>query len=334
MQAIEITEFGDADGLTLVERDVPGPAKGEVLIRIAAAALNRADIVQRRGFYPPPPGASDIPGLETAGTIEALGAEVDGLEVGQQVCALLTGGGYAEYCVVPQECVLPVPDGMSMIEAAAIPETFFTVWSNVFERGCLAPGDTLLVHGGSSGIGTTAIQLAKAFGARVFVTAGSEEKCAFCRELGADLAINYNDADFVREVLAATADDDEPGVDVILDMVAGDYVPRNIECLKTGGRLVFIAFQRGIETTINLLPFLKKRITLTGSGLRARSSGFKGAIAQDLHHLVWPLLEDGSIKPIVDSTYALAEAADAHRHMETSSHIGKIVLTMDSATEE
>jgi putative PIG3 family NAD(P)H quinone oxidoreductase len=276
-------------------------------------------------MYPPPEGITDIPGLEVAGTIAAAGADVLDFKEGDEVMALVAGGGYADHCIAAQECLLPIPAGMSMTEAAGVPETFFTVWSTVFNRAYLDESETLLVHGGSSGIGTTAIQLAKAFGARVFITAGSDEKCAFCTALGADAAINYNTADFVKEIARLT---DGKGVDVILDMVAGDYVPRNIASLAENGRMVMIAFMGGTSAEINLIPFLLKRISLTGAGLRARSNIFKGAIAEDLKAFVWPMFEDGRIKSIIDSTFPLAEAAEAHKRMESSAHMGKIILTV------
>lgn len=325
MEVIEIKGFGGADVLTAASRETPVPGTGEVLIKVAAAGVNRADCLQRMGMYPPPPGISDIPGLEVAGTIAAIGADVLEFKEGDGVMALVAGGGYADHCIAAQESVLPIPKGMSMTEAAGVPETFFTVWSTVFNRAYLDESETLLVHGGSSGIGTTAIQLAKAFGARVFVTAGSDEKCAFCTELGADAAINYKSADFVKEIDSLT---DGKGVDVILDMVAGDYVPRNIASLADNGRIVMIAFMGGSKAEINLIPFLLKRITLTGAGLRTRSNAFKGAIAEDLKAFVWPMFEDGRIKSIIDSTFPLADAAEAHKHMESSAHMGKIVLTV------
>lgn len=325
MEVIEIKGFGNADVLAPATRETPVPGAGEILIEVAAAGVNRADCLQRKGMYPPPPGVSDIPGLEVAGTVAAIGKDVLDIKEGDAVMALVAGGGYASHCVAAEECVLPIPAGLSMAEAAAVPETFFTVWSTVFNRAYLDESETLLVHGGSSGIGTTAIQLAKAFGARVFVTAGSDEKCAFCTELGADAAINYKSADFVKEVAGLT---DGKGVDVILDMVAGDYVPRNIACLAENGRIVIIAFMGGTSAEINLVPFLLKRISLTGAGLRARSNAFKGAIAEDLKAFVWPMFEQGKIKSIIDSTFPLAEAGEAHKRMESSAHMGKIVLTL------
>ena len=325
MEVIEIKGFGDADVLVPATRETPTPGPGEILIRVAAAGVNRADCLQRMGLYPPPPGVSDIPGLEVAGTVAAVGTEVLDFREGDDVMALVAGGGYADHCVAAQECVLAIPKGMSMTEAAGVPETFFTVWSTVFNRAYLDESETLLVHGGSSGIGTTAIQLAKAFGARVFVTAGSDEKCAFCTDLGADAAINYKSQDFVKEIDNLT---DGKGVDVVLDMVAGDYVPRNIDCLAENGRIVMIAFMGGNSAQINLIPFLLKRITLTGAGLRTRSNAFKGAIAEDLKAFVWPMFLEGKIKSIIDSTFPLNETSEAHKRMETSAHMGKIVLTV------
>lgn len=325
MQAVEISEPGGPEVLRPTERPVPRPAEGEVLLRVAAAGINRPDVMQRTGNYPPPPGAPDLPGLEVAGTVVALGGDVVGLAEGDRVCALVAGGGYAEYCVAPAPQCLPVPEGPDMTAAAAIPETFFTVWTNVFDRGGLAAGETFLVHGGSSGIGTTAIQLAKAFGARVFATAGSAEKCAACEDLGAAAAINYRDEDFVARVKALT---DDSGVDLILDMVGGDYLPRNLECLAVEGRLVQIALQRGPKVEMNLLPVMLKRLTVTGSTLRPRTVAQKGEIAAALRDKVWSLLADGSVKPIVHATFPLAEAAESHRLMESSAHIGKIVLTV------
>ena len=325
MQCVEIREPGPADNLTVTERPDPVASAGEVLIAVEAAGVNRPDVLQRLGVYPPPPGASDLPGLEVAGRIVGLGDGVTGWSEGDAVCALVSGGGYADLCTAPVETLLPWPDGFDAVQAAALPETFFTVWSNVFERGSLGHGETLLVHGGTSGIGTTAIQLAKAFGAKAFTTAGSDEKCAFCRALGADLAVNYKSDDFVAAVQEAT---DGAGVHVVLDMVGGDYVPRNLKCLAAGGRHVTIAFLSGAKTEINLAAVMLKRLVLTGSTLRARDTAFKGAIAKQLHTLVWPLLSAGSIGPVIDRTYPLAQAADAHRHMESSAHKGKIMLTL------
>jgi NADPH2:quinone reductase len=327
MTAIEITAPGGPDVLQPTTRPVPQPGPGEVLIRVVAAGVNRPDVLQRAGAYPPPPGASDLPGLEVAGEIAAIGPDVTGFSVGDQVCALTPGGGYAEYCVTPAPQVLPVPKGLSLVEAAAVPETFFTVWSNVFDRGRLAEGETLLVHGGSSGIGTTAIQLAKAFGARVFTTAGSADKCEACERLGADRAINYKTEDYGAVIKELTG---KKGVDVVLDMVGGDYVQRDIDIMAPDGRRVSIAFLGGPKVTLNLTKVMVNRLTLTGSTLRPRPVAEKGKIAQALRERVWPLLEAGKIKPLIFKTFPLAEAAAAHTLMESSSHIGKIVLTLDS----
>lgn len=296
-----------------------------MLIRVAAAGVNRPDLAQRQGRYPPPPGVTDIPGLEVAGAIEAVGAGVDAWRAGDGVCALVSGGGYAEYCVAPAVQCLPVPRGCSWVEAAAIPETFFTVWSNVFERGRLAAGESLLVHGGASGIGTTAIQLARAFGARVFATAGTPEKCAACERLGAERAINYRTEDFVAVVMEATAG---RGVDVVLDMVGGAYVSRNLEVLAMDGRLIQIAFLAGARTEIDLASLMRKRITFTGSLLRPRTTAEKGAIARALREHVWPLLEEGRVRPVIHRTFPLREAAAAHAELERGAHVGKIVLTL------
>ncbi len=324
MTAIEIREPGAPEVLVPATRPRPQPGPGEVLVQVAAAGVNRPDVLQRLGGYPPPPGASDIPGLEIAGPIVALGPGVEGWALGDDVTALVTGGGYAEYCAAPAVQCLPVPRGLSLAEAAAMPETFFTVWSNVFDRGGLAAGESFLVHGGSSGIGTTAIQLARAFGARVFATAGSAEKCRACEDLGAERAINYRDEDFVAVVKEATGG---AGLDLILDMVGGDYVRRNIETLAPDGRLVYIAFLGGSKVEVNLLPVMLKRLTITGSTLRARPPAFKADIAMKLKEKVWPLVEKGEVKPVMAESFPLAEAAAAHRLMESSSHIGKIVLT-------
>ena len=323
MTAIEISAPGGPEVLAACSRPVPVAENGEVLLRVAAAGVNRPDLMQRAGLYPPPAGASDIPGLEVAGEVVSLGPGAEGISPGDRVCALVSGGGYAEYCAVPAPQCLPIPDGLSEVEAAALPETFFTVWTNVFDRGALQPGERFLVHGGSSGIGTTAIQLASAFGAAVYATAGSEEKCAACRSLGASEAFNYRDRDFVAELLEATAG---AGVDVILDMVGGDYLSRNLECLSPGGRLVQIALLLGAKTEINLAPLMMKRLTLTGSTLRPRSVAEKSEIAAALERRVWPLISAGRVRPVVHSTYPLEAAADAHRLMESSVHIGKIVL--------
>ena len=324
MIAIEIREPGEPDVLVPVERPAPAPGAGEVLIKVMAAGVNRPDVFQRRGRYPPPPGASDIPGLEVSGVIEALGSDVSEWRVGEAVCALVTGGGYAEYCVAPAPQCLPVPRGVDVVTAAAIPETFFTVWTNVFQRGRLRPNESILVHGGSSGIGTTAIQLAKARGSRVFATAGSAEKCAACERLGADRAINYRIADFVAAVGELTGG---RGVDVILDMVGGDYFARNIDALALEGRLVEIATLQGVKAELNIQTIMHRRLTITGSTLRARPVADKAAIAVELRQHVWPLLESGTVKPIVHATFPLRHAAEAHRVMESSAHIGKLLLT-------
>jgi NADPH2:quinone reductase len=331
MKTVEISAFGAPDVLRLAERPDPVAGLGELLIRVTASGINRPDVLQRTGNYPVPPGASDIPGLEVAGSIvsgDAAAMAASGLKVGDRVCALVAGGGYAELCVAPVGQCLPVPQGFSDIEAASLPETFFTVWSNVFERAYLAPGETLLIQGGSSGIGVTAIQIAKAMGATVIVTAGSDEKCAACVALGADHAINYKTADFAEEVKKITAG---KGVNVILDMVAGSYVAREVECLAEDGRLVIIAVQGGIKAEVNAGLVLRKRLTITGSTLRPRSLEFKTAIAQVLKSKVWPLLESGAVKPVIHSTFAAADAAKAHTLMESNQHIGKIVLTWNAA---
>ncbi len=325
MTAIEIREPGDPEVLVPTRRPVPQPGKGEVLIKVAAAGVNRPDVLQRQGSYPPPPGASDIPGLELAGEVVALGEGVSAPKLGDQVCALVTGGGYAEYCVAPAPQCLPLPKGYSMEQAAALPETFFTVWVNVFERSGLKPGETLLVHGGTSGIGTTAIQLATALGSRVFATAGSAEKVKACEELGAERGINYREEDFVEVVKQAT---DGRGVDVILDMVGGDYIPRDIKALAEDGRLSFIAFLGGPKAEVNFMPLMLKRLTITGSTLRARPVEVKAALAAKLKEKVWPLLEAGRIAPVMAASFPLSEAAAAHALMESSDHIGKIVLTV------
>ncbi len=323
MIAIEIREPGEPEVLVPVERPKPVPAAGEVLIKVAAAGVNRPDVFQRRGRYPPPPGASDIPGLEVSGTIEAIAADVHDWRVGDSVCALVAGGGYAELCAAPAPQCLPVPRGLDLVTAAAIPETFFTVWTNVFERGRLQPGESILVHGGSSGIGTTAIQLAHARGSRVFATAGSAEKCAACEQLGAERAVNYREADFVAVIRELTAG---RGVDVVLDMVGGDYFQRNIDALGLEGRLVEIATLHGVKAELNIQTIMQRRLTITGSTLRARPVADKGAIAAALRQHVWPLLESGAVKPIVHATFPLRDAAEAHRMMESSAHIGKLLL--------
>jgi putative PIG3 family NAD(P)H quinone oxidoreductase len=323
MTCIEIAEPGGPEVLRPATRPVPPPAAGEVLVRVAAAGVNRPDVLQRKGGYAPPPGASDIPGLELAGTVVALGPEVDGVAVGDRVCALVAGGGYAEYCPVPAPLALPLPKGFDMVMAAGVPETFFTVWTNVFERGRLAAGETILVHGGSSGIGTTAIQLARAFGATVLATVGNAEKAAACARLGAARVINYREQDFVAAAKQAT---DGRGVDLILDMVGGDYIARNLAALAVEGRLVQIAFLRGSKVTLDLMPMMLKRLTLTGSTLRPRTVAQKAEIAAALRAKVWPLFEAGTVKPVIHATLPLAEAARAHAMMEESRHIGKIVL--------
>ena len=325
MKAIAIREPGGPEMLIPVEIARPEPGQGEILIRVEAAGVNRPDTIQRMGLYPPPPGAPATPGLEVAGEVVAAGPGVTLWRAGDRVCALLGGGGYAEYAIVHESHALPIPRGFSAIEAAALPETFFTVWTNVFERGQLKAGETFLVHGGSSGIGTTAIQLAHVFGARVFATAGSAEKCAACLELGAEAAINYREQDFVAEVKKLTA---SRGVDVILDMVGGDYIARNIQSAAPDGRIVSIAFLNGSTAEVNFMPVMLKRLTLTGSTLRPRGIEEKAALARALREKVWPLLEAGRIRPRVDTTFPLAEASRAHALMEKSSHVGKIILTI------
>ncbi|WP_299195360.1 NAD(P)H-quinone oxidoreductase [uncultured Litoreibacter sp.] len=320
MRAVEISKPGGPDVLTPVEVPVPVPGAGDVVIKLDYAGVNRPDALQRAGAYDPPVGASPLPGLEGAGTVSAIGAGVSGVAVGDKVCALLPGGGYAEYVSTPAAHCLPVPNGLSMAEAAALPETYFTVFSNVFMRGGLKAGERFLVHGGSSGIGTTAIQLARAFGARVFTTAGSDEKCGVCNDLGAEVAINYRDADFV-EVLKA-----EGGADLILDMVGGDYLPRNVKALAMDGRLVQIAFLQGPKIELNFAFLMTRRLTITGSTLRPQSDLAKAQIADRLRAEVWPLLEAGTVKPVMDSEFALEDASKAHAKMASSTHIGKIVL--------
>jgi len=325
MQAVEITEPGPPNVLVAGERPMPKPQSSEVLIKVQAAGVNRPDVMQRTGMYPPPPGSSDIPGLEIAGTVAALGDGVQNLSNGDSVCALVTGGGYAEYCTAPAAICMPLPAGFDFTQAAALPETFFTVWTNVFDRGGLQAGEKFLVHGGTSGIGTTAIQLAKAFGASVFTTAGSDTKCERCIDLGADVAINYKDEEFVERIKSET---DGKGVNLILDMVGGDYLPRNIKCLAPQGCLVQIALQRGPKGELSLVDVMLKRLTVTGSTLRARSVEEKKVIADALREKVWPLLESGKVKPIIHTTFPLEQAAQAHELMESSQHIGKIVLTV------
>ncbi len=322
MRAVEITTPGGPDVLVATTRPTPSPKTGEVLIAVEAAGVNRPDVVQRMGQYPAPPGASDLPGLEVAGAVVAVGDGVTAFKIGDKVCALIPGGGYAEYATADQGSCLPWPDGFSAIEASALPETFFTVWHNVFQRGALKPGESLLIHGGTSGIGTTAIQIAKALGSTVIVTAGSDEKCDACKKLGADVAINYRTQDFLEVIKALPS----KGVDVILDMVGGDYVARNLKCLKTDGRMVSIAFLNGVKAEVDLSAIMLKRLTLTGSTLRARDLGFKAALASDLKTHVWPLLSARKVVPLIHATFPLAEAAKAHALMESSAHMGKIVL--------
>jgi NADPH2:quinone reductase len=327
MKAVEISAYGKPDVLRLGERAAPAPGPGELLIRVAASGVNRPDVLQRTGNYPVPPGASDIPGLEVAGEIvsgDAAAMAQAGLKVGDRVCALVAGGGYAQLCVAPVGQCLPVPKGLSDIEAASLPETFFTVWSNVFDRAKLQPGETLLVQGGTSGIGVTAIQMAKALGAMVMATAGSDDKCQACTRLGADHAINYRTQDFAAEAKTLTGG---TGVNVILDMVAGSYVAREVECLAEEGRLVIIAVQGGVKSEFNAGLVLRKRLAITGSTLRPRPVEFKAAIASSLRAKVWPLLENGAIKPVIHSVFPAAQAAKAHELMESNQHIGKIVLT-------
>lgn len=330
MQAVEIASFGGPEVLRLGERPMPQPGTGELLIRVAASGVNRPDVLQRMGHYAPPPGASDLPGLEVAGVVEsgdAVAMAEAGFAVGDRVCALVAGGGYAQWCVAPVAQCLPVPAGLSDAEAASLPETYFTVWSNVFDRGRLRAGESLLVQGGTSGIGVTAVQLARALGGSVIATAGSDEKCAACLQLGAHHAINYKSQDFVAETLRIT---EGRGVDVVLDMVAGDYVAREVECLAEDGRLVIIAVQGGVKSGFNAGLVLRRRLTITGSTLRPRSVAFKGAIASALRERVWPLLAAGHVRPVIHSTFAAAEASRAHALMESNQHVGKIVLTWSS----
>jgi putative PIG3 family NAD(P)H quinone oxidoreductase len=323
MTVIEIARPGGPEVLVPAKRRLAPPGPGEVLIKVAAAGINRPDVLQRQGGYPPPKGVTDIPGLEVAGQIVALGAGATGFRVGDEVCALVPGGGYAEYCPAPAAQCLPIPIGLSMTEAASLPETLFTVWANVVDRCQLKPREILLVHGGASGIGTAAIQLARVLGARVIVTAGSDEKCRACEKLGAEKAINYRSQDFVAVIKELTAG---RGVDVILDMVGGDYIPRNIEVLAPDGRLAFIAFLRGVRAETNFLPVMLKRLTITGSTLRPRPVEEKAAIAKALRRFIWPQIESGHIKPVVFATFPLAQASEAHRLMESGAHTGKIVL--------
>jgi NADPH2:quinone reductase len=325
MRAVEISIPGGPEVLKIGERPLPQPKPHEILVKVAAAGVNRPDVLQRMGLYAVPPDASDLPGLEIAGTVAAVGASVKLWKAGDQVCALVHGGGYAEYCVVPEVQALPVPKGLSLTEAASLPETFFTVYSNVFDRGGLKSGESFLVQGGSSGIGVTAIQMAAALGARVFTTAGTDEKCAACVKLGAEKAFNYKTGDWAEELKAATGG---KGVNVILDMAGGDFVAKELKSLADEGRLVMIAFLRGMKTEVDLSVIMSKRLQITGSTLRPRPIEFKGQVAKSLRERVWPLIEAGRIKPVIFKTFPLAEASEAHKLMETSQHIGKIVLTV------
>lgn len=323
MRCIEILKPGGPEALTRAVRMTPFPAPDEILIKVAYAGVNRPDALQRAGAYPPPPGASDLPGLEVSGVVIDKGADVSRWSVGDQVCALTNGGGYAEYVAVHADHALPIPDGLDLAKGAALPETYFTVWSNVFERGALQAGETFLVHGGTSGIGTTAIQLASAFGARVFATAGTDEKCAACRELGAEIAVNHREADYVETLREATGG---RGVDVILDMVGGDYIARNVKLAAEDGRIVSIAFLKGPKADLNFALMMMKRLTLTGSTLRARSIEYKAQLAATLEQKVWPLLASGRVKPVMDQRFLLDDAPKAHARMEAGAHIGKILL--------
>ncbi|QLC23694.1 NAD(P)H-quinone oxidoreductase [Parasphingopyxis algicola] len=323
MTAVDMEAPGEPEVLQSVTRPVPEPGPGEVLVKVAAAGVNRPDIVQRRGFYPPPPGAPSIPGLEIAGEVVGLGEGADAALMGQHLCALVAGGGYAEYCAAPVAQCLPVPDGLSLKEAAALPETLFTVWHNLFERAYAREGETALVHGGTSGIGSMAIMLGRLFGLTVIVTCGSDEKCAAAEKIGAAHAINYKTRDFVEEVKRIT---DGAGVEIVIDMVAGDYVARNLQCLKEDGRHVTIAVQGGLEATINMAQVMSRRLTLTGSTLRARSLEFKGLLADEIERNAWPFVEQGKLRPVMDKSFPLAKAAAAHARMEAGDHIGKIVL--------
>ncbi len=326
MKVVEIAQPGGPEVLRIGERPVPQTAENEVLIRVVAAGVNRPDVEQRKGNDPPPPGASEIPGLEVSGTVAATGPSAARFAIGDRVCALVTGGGYAEYCAAPEAQCLPLPDPLTMVEAAALPETFFTVWQNLFDRARFKPGETVLIHGGTSGIGTTAIQLAKALGAaKIFATAGSRDKCAACRRIGADRAIDYNTEDFAAVIKDQTGG---RGVDVILDMIAAKYLPKNLAALAVEGRLAVIALLGGRDGTLDMGRLLRQRLTITGSVLRARSVAEKGAVARSLEAKVWPLIAAGKVKPVIDSQYTLAQAAQAHARMETSAHIGKIVLTV------
>jgi len=327
MKCVEIREPGGPDVLTMAARNVPVAQAGEILVKVAAAGVNRPDVIQRKGLYPPPPGASDLLGLEVSGEVVALGEGVTNVSIGDTVCALTNGGGYAEYCVVPAEQCLPVPSGLTMEEAAAVPETFFTVWFNLYLQGGLKPGQTLLVQGGSSGIGTTTIQMATALGVTVFTTAGNDAKCQACRDLGASLAINYKDKDFVEAIKEAT---NGKGVDMILDMVGGDYISRHIKCLAKKGRLINIAYLQGSKAEVNFMSVMMKQLTITGSTLRQQPLEIKKQIAQQLRETVWPLIESGKVKPVLFKSFAMNEAAAAHDLMESSQHIGKIVLNVES----
>ncbi|PPR79625.1 MAG: Phthiocerol synthesis polyketide synthase type I PpsC [Alphaproteobacteria bacterium MarineAlpha2_Bin1] len=324
MKYVDITKNGGSEVLQIKEVTAPSPKKGQILIKVAAAGVNRPDVLQRMGLYPPPSGAAPYPGLEVAGTIEKIGNGVTGFNEGQQVCALLAGGGYAEYCVVPYQQVLPVPKNLSIIEAASIPETYFTVWSNIFDIGKLKKGERILIHGGSSGIGTTAIQLCNTFGSEVYVTVGNDEKRNACIDIGAKKAINYNKEDFYESINEYT---DSKGVNIILDMVSGDYVNKNIKLLTHKGRLIFIAFLKGPKAEANFGLVMQKKLLITGSTLRPQSKYFKGKIAKKLYEQVWPLFEQKKIKPIIDSVYPIEEVSKAHDRMESNKHIGKIVLT-------
>ena len=325
INCIEINKPGGPENLLLVKRETPKLNLDEVLIKVSAAGVNRPDIMQRQGLYPAPPGASDIPGLEIAGEIVEINSDNTKFKLGDKVCALVSGGGYSSYCSAPIQQTLPIPKGLSFIQAAAIPETFFTVWTNVFDRGNLSKEDTILIHGGTSGIGTTAIQLAKCFGAKVFSTAGSDEKCLKTEELGAELSINYKKEDFVEKINKHT---NKKGVNIVLDMIGAEYFNKNLSILKINGKLVIIAFQGGFEKNLNLLPILTKRLTVTGSTLRPRTSYEKGLIAESLYKKVWPLIEKGLVMPQIYATYKLEDASKAHTLMESSQHIGKIVLTV------
>jgi NADPH:quinone reductase len=325
MKVVHIAAPGGPEQLQLSTRPTPKPGDGEVLVRVEAAGVNRPDVMQRQGRYPPPPGASDLPGMEIAGEIVSLGSNVSGLAVGDKICSLLPGGGYAAYALAAAPLCMPIPNGMSMVEAAAIPETFMTVWTNLFERGRCKAGDTVLVHGGTSGIGTTAIQLASVLGAKVYATAGSDDKARACEKLGAVRGIDYRKEDFVEVIRAATQG---YGIDVTLDMVAGSYVPRNIDIAAVEGRIVTISTLGGTKAELNMVPVMMKRLTLTGSTLRARTVAQKAAVADAMRQNVWPLIAAGKVKPVIFKTFPLAEASEAHRLMETSNHIGKIVLTL------